>query len=610
VRDKKNGEEKEDISNERLIEIEKSKEKLRSEEEQIKIQKPKKIAKVYLKESETFDLGEIPSLIVLKGTEEGNAMEKFNANYAFITSGAGRRRTSEAEIQTEYCPLKTRSINTEIVKKVEQESFATNYGIYDAFQELEEKTKLLEVEDEDRKIEVPRHTGEVENSLDLLGMNENFLVASMILERALAENIFRTQQMRKFNIPSPNPLDIKSKVSYRMETLWIYKSVETMGKDVVDLSWCPSNDDLLAVAYGAYNYRKAENRISGSVLVWSGKNPVNPERRYCYQIPVSAVEFSRQIPQYLAVAFYDGSIEVIDITPAVGKIVIAKSERKSSPVFDPIWSIQWIQVKGEDLILTASQDGRVMKFKIGSGPDLIGFPQVYLERVEGTVEALPIEHKKTLIEGDHHPQAWCLTSSPASPDVYLVGTDEGCVHICSTNFPHQHFGVLQLHNGGISSIEFSPFSPKIFLTAGSDWTVRIWIEGILEPIVELSDGFGAVHNAYWSPTNPTVIATCTREAVRVWDLLRKNPKPAIVKSFGKELTVFKFSNCGRSFVVGDKDGNTHVVAFEDFPFPPHYQFDQLKKLLDSLLTERPELKQQVKDLGFLGYESGKKFGKI
>lgn len=133
-----------------------------------------------------------------------------------------------------------------------------------------------------------------------------------------------------------------------------------------------------------------------------------------------------------------------------------------------------------------------MKYTLASGPNLIGYRQLRLNRVEGIVEALSIEHNKTFIEADRHPQALCLQKHPVNPDVYFVGTDEGCVHVCSTNYPHQHTGVLQVHNGSVMSIEFSPFSSKIFLTCGSDWYIRIWIEDIFEPILELSDGFGAL----------------------------------------------------------------------------------------------------------------------
>lgn len=569
--------------------------------------------KLQLTETDDIVLYETASLTVPKGTEEAAAVEKYNADYEYITKGAGKnRRTSEAEVQTENLLVKSRSANTERIKKEEQGSFVSNFEMFDTYTDLAVQTKHLELDDSGKKkIQITTYVREgMENIDETLCKNESFHLSSMILQRLLAGNFYRERQKRFRNMTLPDPLDLNVKYLYRLETLWSFKSVETSDKDVVDMSWCKDNGDLLAIAYGVYNYRDSRHRTSGAVLVWSIKNPVNPERRYSYNIPVTAVEFSQMNPQLIAVALYDGTIEVIDITEnrsIDGYSVVAKSERQSSPGFEPIWQIQWIQMKDYENILTASQDGRVMKFKIASGPFLVGYPQLRLDRVEGQVEALSIEHKKTFIEANRHPQALCLQTHPVNSDVYLVGTDEGCVHICSTNFPHQHIGVLQVHNSGVYTIDFSPFSPKIFLTAGSDWTIRIWIENIFEPIMELSDGFGAIHNAYWSPIHSTIIASCTQNAVQIWDLRRKNQKPASIRTFdNKQLTVIKFSPCGRSLIIGDNEGNTHVCGLEDFPFAPHYQYDELQKALYHSLTNKQDLEKQIKLLGYLGYPADKK----
>lgn len=579
--------------------------------------KPKHFIKLQLTETDDIVLYETASLTVLKGTDEAVAVEKYNADYEYITKGAGKnRRTSDAEVQTENLLVKSRSANTERIKQDEKGSFVSNFEMHDTYADIARNTKQLEVDETTHeKVQLTTYFREgMEDIEETLSKSNSFNLSSMILQRLLAGNIFRERQKRFRNMVMPDPLDLNVKYLYRLETLWSYKSVETMGKDVVDLSWCHDNGDLLAVAYGVYNYRDSKNRISGAVLIWSIKNPVNPERRYRYKIPVTAVEFSVKDPQLLAVALYDGTVEVLDITENRAMddhSVVARSERKSSPGFEPVWHIQWIQVKDVEYILTASQDGRVMKYKISSGPHLVGYPQLRLDRVEGTVEALSIEHKKTFIEADRHPQALCLQKHPVNPDVYLVGTDEGCVHICSTNFPHQHIGVLQVHTFGVYAIDFSPFSPKIFLTAGSDWTIRIWIENIFEPIMELSDGFGAIHSAFWSPIHSTIIASCTHNAVQIWDLRRKNQKPASIRTFdNKQLTVIKFSPCGRSLIVGDSEGITHVCGLEDFPFAPHYQYDELQKALYHSLTNKQDLEKQIKQLGHLGYPSEKKESKI
>ncbi|XP_070500977.1 dynein axonemal intermediate chain 4-like [Chironomus tepperi] len=556
-------------------------------------QNPKNFMKLTLTETDDIVLFENISLTVPKGTDEAEAVEKYNYEYEYLTKGPGKnRRTCEAEVQTENVLVKSRSANTERIKKQDQESF----------------NKEIQLDDElHSKMEVTTYSREGENIDEVLNTNENFHLSSMILQRLLAGNVFRERQRRFRNMIDTNPLDLNIKYLYRLQTLWTYKCVDTMGKDVVDMSWCHTNGDLLAVGYGTYYYRESKNRTSGAVLLWSIKNPVNPERRYRYRTPVTAVEFSKQTPQLLAVALFDGTIEILDVSDESNAavehhIVVAKSERTSSPGYEPVWQIQWIQIKDKEFIITGSQDGRIMKYEIATGPYLVGYRQLRLARIEGVVEALHVEHKKTFIEADRHPQALCLQKHPLNTDMYFVGTDEGCIHICSINFPHQHLSVLQVHHSGVYSIHFSPFSPKIYLTCGSDWTIRIWIEDIFEPIIELCDGFSAIHTAYWSPIHSTIIASCTHDAVQIWDLRRKNLKPASTRTFeNRQISIIKFTPCGRSLLVGDEEGNVHVCSLEDFPFPPHFQYDELQKSLFRSLTNKQELEKQVKQLGYLGY---------
>lgn len=436
--------------------------------------------------------------------------------------------------------------------------------------------------------------------------NENFKLAAMVIERLLASNVYREQQKRFRNMYVPNPMDLNIQYLYRLETLWIYKMIETMGKAISCLCWCETNHDLIAIGYGVYNFVKNSDRRNGCVCIWSIKNPVNPERNYRYSVPVTSLAFSKKNPQLLAVGLYNGSVEIRDITEDQG-IPVGRSERSTSPGFEPVWQIVWIQ--GEYLggvseqILTISQDGRVMKYNLTSGPYLVGYRQLMLDRVEGVVEGLPIPKKKTFLEANRHPQALCLTIHPMKPDVYFVGTDEGCIHRCSTNYPHQHTGIIQVHNGSVNFMEYSPWSPKIFLTCGIDWCIRIWIEDVFEPIIELSSGIGPVQHACWSPINSTIIASVTKTQVEIWDLRRRTLKPSSTHKFDSaiSLTLIKFTNCGRSIVVGDEEGKTYVCSLEDMPFPPHYQYNELQQSLYKSLVAVPELLKQVKGLGYLGY---------
>lgn len=64
---------------------------------------------------------------------------------------------------------------------------------------------------------------------------------------------------------------------------------------------------------------------------------------------------------------------------------------------------------------------------------------------------------------------------------------------------------------------------------------------------------------------------------------------------------FSFTKCGRSLVVADGEGSTHMCALDDMPFPPHFQYEELQSAIYHGLTTKPELQRRVKSLGYLGY---------
>lgn len=200
-------------------------------------------------------------------------------------------------------------------------------------------------------------------------------------------------------------------------------------------------------------------------------------------------------------------------------------------------------------------------------------------------------------------QNFVLTMHPTDETIYYVGTDEGILHKCSIHYPFQSISALQVHKYRITAMEFSPFSAKIFFTCGSDWTVRIWVDGIAEPMIELKNRFEPIHFAQWCPSNSTILVAATRSRIDIYDLKTSRIMPAAthlipigdVKN-GNKITEFRFTNCGRSIVVGDEDGATFVYALDDAPFSPHFQLEALIRVVLENLTLRTDLEKQVKEM--------------
>lgn len=301
--------------------------------------------KLLITETDDILLYESPSLTVLKEvleegkTEEAKVVESKTADDQVEV----RRRFADAEAQTQTILYKTKAANTDRIKKVNQSSFVSNYDMWDTYAELATTTKEIDVGDDQIEITTFSRNG-MEDIDEVLKGNLKFRQASMVLERLLAANIFGERQKRFRNFRPPDPFNRRVQYLYRLEPLWTYKNPELVGKAVASFSFCTRNGDILAVAYGVYGFATHEYRNVGYVCIWNIKNPVNPERRYQYKAPVTAVAFSKNSPQLLAIGLYNGRVEIRDIT-VQDDSVVAESDRKTSPGYEPIMQIEWVEGK-------------------------------------------------------------------------------------------------------------------------------------------------------------------------------------------------------------------------------------------------------------------------
>lgn len=74
------------------------------------------------------------------------------------------------------------------------------------------------------------------------------------------------------------------------------------------------------------------------VMIWNTKNPIQPERKYTFEAPITSLEFSKDNPHLLAIGFYNGNIKIIDISIRYLN-VITQTNRDSSPSFEAIWQV-------------------------------------------------------------------------------------------------------------------------------------------------------------------------------------------------------------------------------------------------------------------------------
>ncbi|XP_073829141.1 dynein intermediate chain at 61B [Musca autumnalis] len=568
--------------------------------------------RIVLRKTELILLYEQQSMTAIKNTEDGNYAEQDNKQYDYLTIGKGKvRRRSDAETQTEETLFKSRKVNTIRKHTTNTGSYVSYFEMFDTYRKLEELDPVAEGNHKDqaeKEINSPQKLS-LEQQYAAIVKLPSFHWASTVMKRLLAGNNFEKSQ-RRFRNMDPTPLTV-SKIDYKYSLKNLF-TIQPYAPDnerraVSDMSFCYANSDILAVAYGIYSYQAAKLPKTGEVCIWSIKNPCDPERYYFYNYPVVSLEFSPYKTNLLAIGLFDGTVEVRDISK-YNEPPVAISQRSTSPGVDPVLAIKWIkQVANSDddidPFLSLSQDGSVTRFHIIRGPYLLGNKQMSLERIEGKPEGLPVTLVNvTTQEANPRPQCLNLTKHPLHLDIYYILTDEGCLHKCSTNYQHHYLEVLKTHKGAVNCMDFSPWSPKLFLTCGNDWLIRIWMEGIFKPLITLQNMYGPYQWAGWSRSHSTIVVALNRKQFEIWDLRRSTLKPVAVHPMESSYnTLALFSRDGNSIAIGNERGKVFIEAFEEMPFAPHYQYDALEKAILNAVNNFPELVIELKSLGYFGY---------
>uniref|UniRef100_W8AU81 Dynein axonemal intermediate chain 4 n=1 Tax=Ceratitis capitata TaxID=7213 RepID=W8AU81_CERCA len=570
--------------------------------------------RVILRQSPTFLLYESASITVAKGTPLGDFVEEDNRIYDYLTIGRGNvRRRSEAETQTNDILTKTRFVNTYYRVTEEKGSYMSFYELYDTY-------KLLSESHADEEVGERRVSRTLDplftEDLKQISKSSSFHTASMVMERLLAGNIYGEGQKRFRNINLPTKFDNAAEYRYQPEVIFTLYAPKfgaprisgNMRKAVSDISFCYGNGDILAVAYGVFSYSALITVSTGDVCIWSIKNPHNPERAYRYNTPVTSVEFSPFLPFLLAIGMYDGTVEVRNITKP-DDAPISVTQRTTSLNRDPVVALKWIQNQQEnedtDPVLALSSNGTVWRYCVIRSPHLLSFKQVELYRMHGQPEGLQINrltNNPIELFANRHPLGLNITLHPHLQDIYYLLTDEGCIYKCSTNTTLSYLDVWQTHDGAVNCMDFSPWSPKLFLTCGNDWCIRIWMDGIQKPLVTLKHKMIPIYTAQWSRTHSTVIISTNRSSVDVWDIQRNLLTPMSRTKLGSAFnTMFEVSLCGHNLAVGNERGDVNICSMVKMPFPPHFQYDELKKSLFKAISTANELIIELNNIGFFGY---------
>ena len=119
-----------------------------------------------------------------------------------------------------------------------------------------------------------------------------------------------------------------------------------------------------------------------------------------------------------------------------------------------------------------------------------------------------------------------------------------------TTSVHVHPGVAQSEKHGEMA--------ELLISSSLDWTVRLWQPNSarMDPLFTFESAQEYVYDTQWSPTHPSVFASCDAEGyVDIWNINANTETPIVRKCVSEQrnnpLNCMRWSKDGRRIAVGD-----------------------------------------------------------
>ncbi|KAJ2708990.1 hypothetical protein H4R19_004474 [Coemansia spiralis] len=340
-------------------------------------------------------------------------------------------------------------------------------------------------------------------------------------------------------------------------------------RSVMDLAWSSRFPELTAAAYN--RNPMAPNEPDGVVAIWNTHLRERPEFVFYAPSDVLRVSFSDFNPNVVVGSAYSGQILLWD-TRAKAQPVL-KTPLTASGHTHPVYALRVVGSTNAHQLITASTDGLVCSWQL----DMLAQPQ----------EALELTHPAHLRTDEV--SVTCMDFADNETTAFVVGTAEGAAYQvnrydragCKAGL--NAFDAYRAHSAPVNSIDFHPpiaseFS-DLFLTASSDWTMRLWrARPAAKPAstgptdirpLHTFDAFDDyVYDARWSPIHPSLLASVDGTGrLALWNLNQYVELPVQTATTGRALNRLAWDRPGRRIATGGVDGSVYVYDVGDLAAP-------------------------------------------
>ncbi|KAL7550236.1 hypothetical protein ACHAWF_013476 [Thalassiosira exigua] len=466
---------------------------------------------------------------------------------------------SERASQTFNNPLKSRGVHTEPPPITQYQDEVSQWKIHDSYKSEFILIQSIDKQDggarnisfEDKLASIVLAKEEASESKTDTIHSKNMENALKAMERLVNQNaedeIF--QDFKYFE----DRADQFRNGEGTLLPLWRFSTYRANRKQVTSLCWNPRYNDMFAVGYGSYDFMR---QGTGMVCCFSLKNTSYPEYVISTESGVMCLDFHPQHPSLLAVGCYDGTVLAYDISNGTSKPIYSSSLR-SGKHSDPVWQVYWHDsgcLSKEFNFYSISSDGKVANWTMNKN-ELKMEPIMHLKLINPTKDDSDEPTLSGLAGG------CSFDFNKKLDNLFLVGTEEGCIHKCSKAYSGQYIKTYDGHHMGVHTVRWNPFHEAIFISCSADWTVKIWDHKSSQCILHFDLG-NAVGDVCWSPYSSTVFAAVTTDGkVHVFDLSQNKREPLCAQKVVKRarLTNAAFNVKDFILIVGDDRGGVHSL---------------------------------------------------
>lgn len=187
--------------------------------------------------------------------------------------------------------------------------------------------------------------------------------------------------------------------------------------------------------------------------------------------------------------------------------------------------------------------------------------------------------------------AHCLDFTEGDQDYFYVGSEDFNIYCCNRQEGIVQ-GTFKDHDAPVTAVHVHPGQSQsekhsemadLLLSSSMDWTVKLWCPKTrASPVLTFESAQEYVYDVQWSPTHPSVFASCDAEGfVDIWNINGNVEVPVVRKQInenGGPLNCLRWSKDGRRIAVGDSQGYVTMLAIDQELAQP--KPDDFQKVLD------------------------------